>query len=106
MGVSIDQSGKDLVIDLGKRIGRMPVQIKKKSYRPEARRKTSPKHEFIKLVYEVPPGPRLTKKGRESIPYKRWHDKWKNKLKVLPNEFVVFKREAFVFKNLWQGKIE
>lgn len=106
MGVDIDHSGKDLVINLGESLGRIPVQIKKKSLRPEAQRSSSPRHRFIQVVYEVPSSGPLTKTGRESVPYKRWHEKWGNKLERLDNGFVIFKKEMFLLTNLLEGIVE
>lgn len=106
MGVNLDHSGRDIVIDLGNGLGRIPVQIKKESYRPEASRTSSPKNKYIRVIYAVPPSEPLTQTGKESIPYKRWHDQWKNKLERLDNGFVIFKAEAFQLPNLLEGIIE
>ena len=106
MGVDIDHSGKDLVINLGNSLGRMPIQIKKRSRRPEARRLSSPRNRFIQVVYEVPRSGPLTKTGKESKPYRRWHDEWGTKLERLDNGFIIFKKEMFVLTNLLEGTVE
>ena len=106
MGVDIDHSGKDLVINLGESLGRMPIQIKKKSQRPEARRQSSPRNKFIQVIYEVPQSGPLTRTGKESIPYKRWHGEWGDRLERLDNGFIIFKKEMFVLTNLLKGIVE
>ena len=105
MGVDIDRMGKDIVIDLDD-IGRMPIQIKKKSNRVEASRSSSPRHKFIKVEYEVPLRGPITKTGKESIPYKRWENEWGGKLERLDNGFVIFKKEMFLLRNLLRGLVE
>lgn len=106
MGVNLDHSGRDMVIDLGNKFGRMPIQIKKKSQRPEAQRKSSPRHKFIKVVYEVPASDPFTATGKESVPFIRWRDEWGGKLRRLPNGFIVFREEMFKMNNLLEGIIE
>ena len=47
MGVNDDHKGKDLVINLGNRVGSLPVQIKKLSHRKEAQRSSSPRNKYV-----------------------------------------------------------
>jgi len=106
MGVSDDHRGKDLVINLGRNIGSLPVQIKKQSYRKEAQRATSPKNKYIQIEYAVPSSSPLTKAGKESVPFKRWQEEWGDKLERLDNGFIVFKPPMFMTQNLLAGIIE
>ena len=48
MGVDIDHSGKDMIINLGNSLGRMPIQIKKVSYRPESSPKIIPQTQIYR----------------------------------------------------------
>ena len=107
MGVGIDQSGKDMVITLPVQQEklRLPVQIKKLSRRPEARRKSNMKRKYKQIVYEVAP-PEYTPKGRKSKPYQTWKRKWGDRLSQLDNGFVIFKPEMFKARNLLKGFIE
>ena len=104
MGVDIDHSGKDLVIELGEGL-RFPVQIKKESERPEARRRSNPRHTFIQITYAVPRD-KYTQKGEVREPYKRWEREWGGKLERLDNGFIVFKRKMFEKDTLLHGLIE
>ena len=105
MGVDIDHSGKDIVIELGPGL-RFPVQIKKLSERPEATRKRNPKHKFIEISYQVPSSGKYKKDGGVREPYKRWESEWGGKLERLDNGFVIFKRGMFEKDNLLRGLIE
>ena len=106
MGVAIDHSGRDMVIDLGRGMGKLPIQIKKLTQRSEGRRIPNPKYKFIEVVYEVPASDPLKKDGEMRKPYKRWLDKWGHKLTRLDNGFIVFKKEAFDFQELLKGLVE
>ena len=106
MGVGIDQSGKDMVITLREGL-RLPVQIKKLSARPEARRKSNPKHRYIEVSYKVPSSGQYTPRtGKESKPYKDWQEEWGDKLERLDNGFIIFKQKMFEPGNLLKGIIE
>lgn len=105
MGVDIDHSGKDLVIELGDEM-RFPVQIKKISMRPEATRERSPRHRFIEIAYKVPNTDKYKLDGEVRKPYKDWEDAWGDKLERLDNGFIIFKRRMFEKDNLLKGLIE
>ncbi len=105
MGVNNDYRGKDIVVELGTDM-RLPLQIKKLSARPEAKRVTSPRHRYIQVDYAVPPCGKYTKGGEIRIPYKRWEDEWGDRLEALGNGFVLFKKEMFGKQNLLRGIIE
>ena len=103
MSVSNDQQGKDIIFELPS-YGRLPVQIKKKSRRPEARKSSTKKMIFVE--YEVPLHGELTKTGKKSVPYKRWHTEWSDRLIRLDNGFIIFKKEMFELQNLLRGILE
>lgn len=105
MGVSIDHSGKDLIIELGEGM-RFPVQIKKESWRKEAVRRSGTGPKFIRVDYAVPAGEKYKKDGSVRKPYQDWQEKWGDKLEVLENGFIIFKREMFQRQNLLAGLIE
>ena len=104
MGVDIDHSGKDLVIELGEDM-KFPVQIKKRSERHEAVRRPNPRHRFISLTYEVP-GDKFKLDGEVREPYKRWDAEWGDRLERLDNGFIIFKPKMFEKANLLEGLIE
>lgn len=104
MGVDIDQSGKDIVIEFSKGM-RLPVQIKKISARRDMPRGT-PRYKYIELRYAVPTSGPKTKTGKESKPYKDWEKEWSDKLTRLDNGFVIFKPAMFTVENLLAGIIE
>ena len=104
MGVDIDHSGKDLVIELGEGM-RFPVQIKKQSERHEAVRRANPRHRFIEITYEVP-REKYKLDGQVREPYRRWEATWGTKLERLDNGFIVFKHAMFDRANLLKGLIE
>ena len=105
MGVDIDRSGKDIVIEVREGL-RFPVQIKKESQRPEAARSANPRHTYIQITYAVPSTDKFDKKGKVRKPYQRWEDKWGDKLERLDNGFIIFKHKVFQVDNLLKGLIE
>lgn len=110
MSVNEDQRGKDLIIDLGGP-GKLPVQIKKRSERAEARRNVargqrSNRKRYIQVEYAVPSAGPLTKTGKPSKPYADWEKEWGDRLKRLENGFIVFRPPMFQLQNLLQGIID
>jgi len=106
MGVDIDQSGKDIVIEMGKAL-RFPIQIKKLSNRSDIPRSSSkPKNRFINVIYGVPSSGPKTPTGRDSKPFADWLNEWGDRLERMGNGFIVFKPKMFSKKNLLKGLIE
>ncbi len=107
MSVSEDRRGKDLVIDLGAP-GRLPVQIKKRSERPEAQRGPGrgSQQRYIQVGYAVPAAAPMTKAGKPSKRYADWEARWGDRIKRLDNGFVVFRPPMFELQNLLQGIVE
>lgn len=109
MGVDADHSGKDIIIDFGQQFGqnfgKLPLQIKKISYRPEAQRGSPGQlvRDFVKVEYAVPNSGPLTSTGKPSRGYARWVEKWGDYLKRLENGFIVFKPAMFEARNLLTG---
>lgn len=106
MGVSEDRHGKDLVINLGENIGKLPVQIKKLSNRTDVHLNRSRKDKFVRVEYEVSPPPKTPKTGKDSVRFKRWQEKWGDKLERLDNGFVIFRANMFKTPNLLSGIVE
>ena len=50
-------------------------------------------------MYEVAPNPR-TSKGKDSLPYTRWTNKWDKKLIRLSNGFTIFLTAMFEINNI------
>ena len=95
------------MIDLGAP-GRLPVQIKKRSERPEAQRGPGrgSRQKYIQVGYDVPAADPMTKAGKPSKRYAEWEAQWGDLLKRLDNGFIVFRPPTFELQNLWQGIVE
>lgn len=96
MSAELDYQGIDMRIQHGGQV--IDVQIKKESLSREVRapwRNMKKSVTVIMLTYEVPGCSQYTKTGKESVPFKRWEEKWRGKLDVLPNDFVVFLPDMF-----------
>lgn len=109
MSVKQDYRGRNLVINLNALkpgIGRLPVQIKKISWRKEATRSERNK-KYVDIQYEVPPQKCLLRDGvTPSTPYRRWLDDWGIYLDKLENGFVVFRKPMFELQHLLENIIE
>ncbi|MCY4321649.1 MAG: TaqI family restriction endonuclease [Bdellovibrionaceae bacterium] len=86
-----DMLGKDIVIKKG--LDEKIIQIKKQSNRQDFKRGKI--GQYPEVVYQVPPKNKLLKNGEKSKSFKDWESKYSNKLKLLPNNFIVFKRAMF-----------
>ena len=49
----------------------------------------------MEIIYEVPPKNKILKNGEKSKPFKDWESKYTNTLKLLPNDFIIFKKPMF-----------
>ena len=88
MNPSDDMLGKDIVIKIDQQ--EKVIQIKKKSNRQDFKR--GKKGQYIEIVYEVPPKDKILKNGEKSKPFRDWESKYFNTLKLLPNDFIIFKK--------------
>ena len=91
MNPSDDMLGKDIVIEMGRK--EKVIQIKKKSNRQDFKR--GKKGQYIEIVYEVPPKNKILKNGEKSKPFKDWEDKYSKRLKLLKNDFIIFRKPMF-----------
>ena len=79
------------------------IQIKKETVSREVRTPwIGLKHgeQITYITYEITPYSPLTKTGKECVPYKRWLDKWGDKLAILDNGFTIFLPEMFQIDNI------
>ena len=105
MNVKEDRQGKDLVIRYNDK--EIPIQIKKMPYGRSLRSVGwSKDNSFVEIPYEVIDKAPLTPTGRVCIPYRRWEQKWGDRLKRLDNGFIVFCPPMFQPQNLLQGTVE
>lgn len=96
MSAELDWQGIDMRISYSGR--RVNVQVKKESLSREVRKPHPIKKRnqtIINLVYEVPGCDPVTPTGKESVPFKRWREKWSGKLDRLDNGFIVFRPMMF-----------
>ena len=98
MGEKLDRRGTDIMLNLER--GKISIQVKKESRRKEARQAVeymkTKKEEIYKLFYVVPRDKYTKKTHQLSKPYIEWEREWKNKLEVLSNGFVVFRKPMFM----------
>lgn len=52
------------------------------------------------IIYEVTRHSTYTKTGKVCVPYKKWKDRWENKLKKLDNGFIIFLPDMFKLENI------
>ncbi len=105
MSAELDWQGIDMVvINRGMKVN---IQIKKETLSREVRRPhiiTKRNKKIMNLQYEVPGCDPLTPTGKESQPFKRWVDKWHEKLDRLENGFIIFRSEMFLEEELFGTK--
>lgn len=102
MSAELDYSGIDIRIftDYKEYIN---IQVKKESVSREVR---SPwvlmkkGEQITNITYEVTSAEPLTKTGKECVLYKRWLNRWGDKLRILDNGFVVFLPAMFEIDNI------
>tara|TARA_B100000989_G_C19467810_1_gene439194 strand:- start:162 stop:839 length:678 start_codon:yes stop_codon:yes gene_type:complete len=98
MSADLDYSGIDFQIYFNDE-DFINIQIKKETLSREARIpkkiQNKRKQEIINISYEVLSGNKHLVNGEESKPYKRWKERYKNKLEILENGFVIFKPNMF-----------
>ena len=83
--------GKDIVIKKGQH--EKVIQIKKQSNRQDFKRGKA--GQYLEIVYEVSPKNQFLKNGEKSKPFRDWENKYSNKLRLLPNNFIIFKKSMF-----------
>ena len=107
MGVDIDHSGKDIVINIGNDRW-LPIQIKKETWRTDIPGSLSKqkKNEYIIVEYAVPTSGPKTSKGKDSKPFNDWKNEWGDRLERMDNGFIVFKPKMFEKNNLLKGQIK
>ena len=92
MNGELDWQGIDMQVSNGKQI--IPIQIKKETLSREERVPrpiTKRKKIIINITYDIPRGDPFTLiKKQPSVPFARWQEEWKGKLKRLDNGFIVF----------------
>ena len=91
MNPSDDMLGKDIVVKIGQK--EKVIQIKKKSNRQDFKR--GKKGQYMEIIYEVPPKNKILKNGEKSKPFRDWESKYTSTLKLLPNDFIIFKKPMF-----------
>lgn len=101
MSAELDFSGIDLTIKTEK--ADINIQIKKETLSREVRTPKPITKRGVKIVnitYEVPGVDPTTPTGKESVPFKRWEEKWGDKLKRLDNGFIIFRERMFSLDNI------
>ena len=98
MSADLDYSGIDFQIYFNDK-DYINIQIKKETLSREARIpkkiQNKKKQEIINIFYEVLSGNKYLLNGEESKPYKRWKERYEDKLEILDNGFVIFKPKMF-----------
>lgn len=103
MSADLDYSGIDMriYINLGNQY--INIQIKKETVSREVRTPwigLKAGEQITNITYEVTRHLPLTPTGRICIPYKKWKNRWNNKLKKLDNGFIIFLPEMFKLDNI------
>ena len=96
MSADLDYKGIDIQIHLPNET--LNIQIKKETKSREVRTpwfESTKNANLIMLPYEVPRGGPKTPTGKQSVPFRRWQDKWAGKLERLDNGFITFTAEMF-----------
>ena len=104
MSADLDYSGIDMRIytDL-KNNQYINIQIKKETVSREVRTPwiiSKNGEQITNITYEVTHHFPTTRTGKICKPYKRWKDRWNEKLKKLDNGFIIFLPEMFSINNI------
>lgn len=104
MSADLDYSGIDMRIYTNLKNNQyINIQIKKETVSREVRTPwigLKNGEQITNITYEIIYRSPLTPTGRICIPYKRWKDRWSNKLKKLDNGFIIFLPEMFKLDNI------
>ncbi len=99
MSAELDYNGIDMrIYPEGNPESYINIQIKKETVSREVRTAwvgLKRGEQITNITYEVTPYSSLTPTGKECMPYKRWQERWKNKLIKLDNGFIIFLPEMF-----------
>ncbi len=105
MSAELDWQGIDIAVTHNQQ--RVNIQIKKETLSREVRKPypiIKKNKKIMNLQYEVPGCDPLTPTGRESQRFRRWKDKWAEKLDRLDNGFIIFRSGMFSEKELFGEK--
>ena len=91
MSTELDYAGIDIRITTGGVV--FNIQVKKETLSREVRtpqKITKRDTPITQITYEIPGCDPRTPTGKLSVPFRRWEDKWLNKLERLDNGFIIF----------------
>lgn len=104
MSAQLDYSGIDIrIFPESKSDEYINIQVKKESLSREVRApwpQIKNQEQIINITYEVTYAQPLTKTGKISVPYNRWSKRYKDKLQILDNGFVIFLPGMFAKDNI------